>query len=235
MATCPSCFTERSDTGACFCEDPPALVVKGPVKFTLDDESTKDDTVLKTSLPKSVTFDIELKDVDQELMDLLTDTPMSDAEVVRTARALLDEHGLKNVRITWTQAANTLGQCRFFKGYGATPPRAYELRFSRKVFPHLSRSEQMQVITHEVAHAITPGHGHDAVWRSQHRSMGGNAQTCANLSEEVLKATRKWRGECPNGHVQYRAQKSAKMYRVSCGRCSRRFNPAFMIKWEAQW
>lgn len=208
MATCPSCFTERSDTGACFCEDPAALVVKGPAKFTPVDEPKK---------------------------DLLTDAAMSDDEVIRTARSLLDEHDLKNVRLEWMNSTKKLGECQFFKGVGSYGARAYKIRFSRTLFKHMSRSEQMETITHEIAHALTPGHHHDAIWAAKHRSLGGKARRCSKLPESVLAATSKWIGTCPNGHKRYRAQRSDRMFQVTCADCDRRWNPNYYFEWKAQW
>ena len=230
MSTCPSCFTERSAVGGCFCEDPPALVVKGPVKFTSDVETKKDDVILKTPLPKTMTFEMEIEHVDEELAALLLNEPMSDAAIIRTARSLLDEHGLVNVRIAWMNAINKLGECRY--NYLNQP---VELRFSRKMFKHMSYEEQMNTITHEVAHALTPGHHHDYIWASKHRELGGNGLERSRLTEEVHEATKKWVGTCPNGHKMYRAQRSDKMYHVSCAQCAPYFDPNYLFEWKAQW
>lgn len=34
-------------------------------------------------------------------------------------------------------------------------------------------------ISHEIAHAYTPGNGHNKVWKDAHKRLGGNGERCA--------------------------------------------------------
>jgi len=148
---------------------------------------------------------------------------MERREVYAAARKLLDEHGLTNWTVsTELRSAHRAGECSY---------RDRQVRFSMKILELWSDKEAMDTITHEIAHAIVGGkHGHDWVWSAKHRELGGNGQSKWD-DESTREALAVWVGTCPNGHKKYRQARSEKMRRVSCGKCSRVYDPAFHFAW----
>ena len=64
-------------------------------------------------------------------------------------------------------------------------------------------------ILHEIAHALTPGHGHDSVWRRKCIALGGNGETYYNRGDrQVIN---------PNSDKPRR--RSTKVYTLECQGC----------------
>lgn len=62
-------------------------------------------------------------------------------------------------------------------------------------------------ILHEVAHVLTEGHGHDAVWRAKLLEIGGDGKRCYSSSDtNTIERTR-----------------SSKIYKLECQRCGQSF------------
>jgi len=65
-------------------------------------------------------------------------------------------------------------------------------------------SEVRLTILHEIAHALTPHHNHDAVWKAKCAELGGVPATCCDSASaiaggrNVVMAQGKWRAVCPN-------------------------------------
>jgi predicted SprT family Zn-dependent metalloprotease len=88
------------------------------------------------------------------------------------------------------------------------------------------------LILHEIAHALCPpSAGHNAIWRRKCRELGIKPERCYSQSE-VPGVMPRWVGTCPNGHTLMHHRKTAKMYRVSCGKCSPKFNAAYKFTWR---
>src|SRR6266496_4809772 len=97
---------------------------------------------------------------------------MTRQEATHNLRKLLDEHGLSNwhIRVTTDISKPFLGLCDhknktiFLNG------------FSIDTHPD---SELLNTIRHEVAHALTPSHQHDDVWREMAKKLGcDNTREC---------------------------------------------------------
>jgi hypothetical protein len=49
--------------------------------------------------------------------------------------------------------------------------------------PNITKKDIKNTIIHEIAHALTRGHGHDNVWMKKFKSMGGNgSKYCKHFS-----------------------------------------------------
>ena len=84
----------------------------------------------------------------------------------------MQEHGL----VGWIYTRNnrltkTAGRCRY--GY-----RIIEL--SGWLLDNNTEEEIMQTLLHEIAHALTKGHGHDRVWKAKCIEIGGKGLTYYN-------------------------------------------------------
>lgn len=89
------------------------------------------------------------------------------------------------------RAKGRLGQCHYGKK---------ALIFSALFIPHLTRDEFQNTVLHEVAHALTRGHQHDAVWRRKFIALGGNGKTVSDntVPDHILRKMMKYEVLCVN-------------------------------------
>ena len=86
-----------------------------------------------------------------------------------------------------------------------------------------------QVLLHEVAHALAgPAAGHGPAWKRTATELGyiGKRLHDGAVATELAP----WVGLCPAGHEHYRYKSPTRP--LSCGKCSRRFDPAHRIEWR---
>jgi predicted SprT family Zn-dependent metalloprotease len=105
----------------------------------------------------------------------------------------------------------------------------HRITVSRYLAGRYEDDEIHQILLHEVAHALAgPRVGHGARWRSIAKELGydGKRTHDGAIADEFAP----WVGTCPAGHVHYRYKRPARM--LACGKCSRRFDPAFAIDWQ---
>lgn len=139
-------------------------------------------------------------------------------EIYSNARRLMDENGLQAWSIAFDRSKRRGGLCIHARR---------TLQFGEAVLAVMSDEQCINTITHEIAHAMVgPGHQHDGTWQRQHRALGGNGERC---HDTVVPG--RWQGVCPNGHTMNRHAKSDKMFRGSCGQCSRRFDERYRYTW----
>jgi predicted SprT family Zn-dependent metalloprotease len=146
------------------------------------------------------------------------------------ATLLLVQYGLKakGWKIVYDNTKRRAGECR----YG---PK--EIGISIHLFVKWSYDAAMQTLLHEIAHALTPGHKHDKVWKAKAIEIGhtGNSRydPVKQGSYPTRKQARNWIGTCPNGHIKTRARQPLEGRRYSCGTCSPgKFSYAAVLEWE---
>ena len=104
-----------------------------------------------------------------------------------------------------------------------------QISLSRYIVDHHSIDQSMQVVLHEIAHALAgKSAGHGPTWKAQAKALGYKAEKFTG--REIAEQTAKWIGECRNGHLHYR-YRSPKV-KLACGYCGRGFNPRNVIRWE---
>lgn len=145
-------------------------------------------------------------------------------EVSHMARSLMNEHGLGHVPFEFDRAKNRLGSCRYLKA--AKQP--VKITVSKHYAALLEMDELRDVVLHEIAHALTPGHHHDAVWRAMARKVGAQPKRCAAPSASPESA---WEARCPAGH-KGRAQHRAPLRVKSCGACSTTWKGENILLWH---
>lgn len=117
-------------------------------------------------------------------------------------------------------AKTRAGLCSFDK---------HRITVSRYLAGRYEDDEIHQILLHEIAHALAgPRVGHGAAWRAIAKSLGydGKRTHDGAIADEFAP----WIGTCPAGHVHYRYKRPRAV--MACGRCSRRFDPAFAISWR---
>lgn len=140
-------------------------------------------------------------------------------KVKQLAEELLTKHDLlsKGWKFIFDNAKVRVGNCRY---------RTKIISMSKNYIPKLDEEEVTDTILHEIAHALVgkrQGHGYQ--WRKTAIEIGCNGQ---RLYHGQAKVEAKYKGTCPTcGRVITRHRRK----RISCGRCSRRFDPKHLFVW----
>ena len=103
------------------------------------------------------------------------------------------------------------------------------ISISRYMVDIHNMEETLQVVLHEVAHALAGKRaGHTKKWLQVAKSIGYKNEEFTGTEIAVETAT--WIGVCPRGHRHYRYRKPAKM--LSCAICSPGFDERNLIRWR---
>lgn len=127
---------------------------------------------------------------------------MNITDAKRMLREELDKHELYHVDVKMNnRLTSAFGRyrCNRLQNY-----RVVEL--STKLV-EINEPERVRLtILHEVAHALTEGHGHDAVWRAKLLEIGGDGKRCYSSADTNTLETRR----------------SSKLYTLECQKCGHR-------------
>lgn len=144
-------------------------------------------------------------------------------EIDRLALKLMAKHGLTGWTLKWDRAAKRAGQCNYTN---------CEISLSAPLMSLWPVEHAQNTILHEIAHALTPGHGHDNIWRAKFIAIGGNGKVHWGSDGET-QAPLKWEGTCPKGHKFYKARMTARMREGSCSICHPRYyDPRYKLTWR---
>ncbi|CAB4632732.1 unannotated protein [freshwater metagenome] len=104
-----------------------------------------------------------------------------------------------------------------------------EISVSRHMVDIHNMDETLQVVLHEIAHALAGKNaGHTKKWLKVAKSIGyRNEEFTGN---EIAVETATWIGACPNGHRHYRYRRPTRM--LSCSICSPGFSARNLIRWR---
>lgn len=142
------------------------------------------------------------------------------ARVRRWAEALIALHlDPRSWSFGFDNAKTRAGLCNY---------SAKRITVSRYLAARYEDDEIHQILLHEVAHALAGARaGHGPAWRRIARELGyeGRRTHHGAIADELAP----WVGTCPGGHTHYRYRKPARP--LSCGLCSRRFDPGSLIEW----
>ena len=100
---------------------------------------------------------------------------------------------------------------------------------------HLTEQDFIELILHEIAHALTPNHGHDRIFRNMCYRIGGHPKATSNFryaektAPSFLQKKVNYIYECPVCSNEMKTTKKLKRT-YSCGVCSpRTFNTDFAM------
>ena len=147
-------------------------------------------------------------------------------DVWSQSERLIAQHGLKDVgwKTVFDNSKHRGGQCRYTQR---------EIGVSAHLFAIWTYEQCIQIVLHEIAHALCPNHGHDKVWKAKAKEIGYDGSRCWGSNGEARFQGR-WIGRCPNGHEVHRQRRSKAMNRRhSCAICAGSvFDARYLISWE---
>ncbi|UOW93145.1 SprT-like protease [Mycobacterium phage NoShow] len=162
----------------------------------------------KGTAPAPFTTAPVLPRVDLPMTHLSDQAHMGRHDAMRITQDLLRQHGLDGWHLTFDNSRRRAGACNY---------TYRRIQLSLPLMAQRSWADTHMTITHEIAHALTPGHKHDQVWAAKHRELGGNGQRCFEHADD----TAPWIGTCAHGKQfsKYRAPKHPDaQYRCKCVR-----------------
>lgn len=107
----------------------------------------------------------------------------------------------------WNQRRRTYGSCN---------DALRTIYISRALAEANTFAEMWDTVLHEIAHALTPGHGHDSQWREMCVHIGARPE---EFKYATLAPPRWYAANCPCAHVFVRDRLAAAARNASCGRC----------------
>jgi len=145
-------------------------------------------------------------------------------EAKKIAIELMQKHGVLDMRyyFQFNNRKRAAGLCSYRK-------RTIEL--SKHITALADEKDVIDTIIHEIAHALCPRQNHNHIWKAKYLELGGNGKRCYSMESSLgvaYKSIAKYKGVCPNGHKHARNRKPNDQ---SCGACSRKYNPKFIITW----
>ena len=144
---------------------------------------------------------------------------MEVTRALATGRRLLREHGLDDWTIVADRAKTRAGVCRFARARSASAPR------SPRCTPRPRCSTRSSTRSRTPSSARSTGT--TRVWRAKAREIGCSGERC--VSSDAPRVPGDWVGRCPAGHEKTRHRAPTRL--MSCGKCSRRFDPRHLFTW----
>lgn len=151
------------------------------------------------------------------------------------ARALIAANGLDPNLFKWNRGKNMMGQMSATRNRLTNVITIDSISLSSYWTTAMVEEEVREVMLHEVAHALTPGHNHNWTFKAKVREIGGTARdSCYSPSAETMTrmealAPAAWVGTCPNcldTRKMHRAPTAVK----ACSACCRgKFSMAFVF------
>lgn len=149
--------------------------------------------------------------------------PMTPDEARKITLDLIHGKGLAGWKVVFDHAKKRAGQCSY---------RDMTISLSTHLMAHRDYLETLNTITHEVAHAMTPGANHGWKWQQAHKSLGGDGKRVFHNDMHDPKA--KFHGTCPHGKLfnRYKGEHPGNRLGCNCKTMTRRTPATHTITWE---
>lgn len=121
-------------------------------------------------------------------------------EMETEIRKLIREYAPYGTRFNWDRATKRFGCCKYRIDRRTGKYFDFVITISRPLASRNTWEEVRKVALHEIAHARTAGHGHDAIWRRECIAIGGDGRRCyrdENHGGVVVAVPTKYMGVCP--------------------------------------
>lgn len=135
-------------------------------------------------------------------------------------RKIAEHLDLENWQFEFDSAKRRAGLCNYTE---------QKIQLSKYHVEIHTVDENMQVVLHEIAHAMAGNEaGHSKVWLATAKRIGYRAEKFTG--KEIAQETAPWVGVCPMGHKHYRYRRPKQM--VSCALCTKNFDSRYIIRWR---
>lgn len=150
-------------------------------------------------------------------------------EAKKLAVKLMDAYGL--IDDGWTfdfdNSKRRFGVCMIRR---KNPELNGKIKLSKYLVSRNDEKRVRNTILHEIAHALTPGHHHDYIWKAKAIEIGCDGKRCYD-EESVNVVESKYIAVCNSCNTTHRAFKRPRT-KKSCGKCCPRFNAKYVLEFK---
>lgn len=111
---------------------------------------------------------------------------MEISQATTLANELMNNHNLTHWKLEWIVSRRMLGRCIHYRKV---------IQLSYTLVKIVSDDKVKDTILHEIAHALTPGEGHNKKWRAKALEIGCDGKRCYSLTDEI-KAIMNYEYQC---------------------------------------
>jgi hypothetical protein len=149
---------------------------------------------------------------------------MTLADLTILALNIMDEYGLIEAGWSFTldRSKTRFGMCSHSKKI---------ISMSKYLSPSRPYKANLNTILHEVAHALTPGSKHDAVWKAKAIELGCDGERCSSLAEVENPPEFRWFGVCDYCGYKEGLHRAPNRVRA-CLQCAPRFDFHKRLSWH---
>ena len=139
---------------------------------------------------------------------------MNTETVEQMAKELMSKHNLNDWRLKWNDSKRMFGYCSY----------THHAIYLSKLLTELNEEREIiDVILHEIAHALAPiTEHHGKVWKNIARDIGCNATRC--YGKEVIEPKKPYTVSCKYGHTFQSDRKPRHRRILACHICCNKFN-----------
>jgi predicted RNA-binding Zn-ribbon protein involved in translation (DUF1610 family) len=134
-------------------------------------------------------------------------------EAKELAMRYMKMHGLTNYRFLFNRSIRNFGTCN---------NTLREITLSKVLVEMNDEERVLRTLLHEIAHALTPHHGHDNVWKRKCIEIGGDGIRCYSVKDTVCLPKRGITYVCPKCGDEIVKGNSRKM--GACLSCCTKYN-----------
>lgn len=103
---------------------------------------------------------------------------MDKSEMEIRIRIMIKELAPKGTKFVWGRAKKQFGCCSYRYNRLTGEFFDFKITISLPIASLNTWEEVEKCVIHEIAHARTPRHGHDAVWKKECLALGGDGKRC---------------------------------------------------------
>jgi predicted SprT family Zn-dependent metalloprotease len=172
-----------------------SVVPRAPLKSSIISSTTMDSNVkneIKDTSMENITTNLSKISIDEKSNLAQSSAPSKSELTSLFITSKLKEHGLSTSgwKWQWNNRLKTSG--------GSADYKSKTISLSPLYVSKASESEVQNTVLHEIAHALTPGHKHDEVWKAMAKSIGCNGNRCHEVEVRGDNAY-KWLFRCERG------------------------------------